>query len=126
MPPPDAVITFLPVRDLDATHRFYHDVLGLPLALDQGACRIYRVANGGFVGFCRREGATPVEGVIITLVTPDVDGWHRRLTAGGIDADGPPRHNPTYDIHHFYTRDPDGWAVEVQRFDDPRWAAGAG
>ncbi|MHC5114672.1 MAG: VOC family protein [Planctomycetota bacterium] len=119
----ESLITFLPVRDLDATHRFYGDLLGLPLALDQGSCRIYRVASGGFVGFCRRADAQPAAGVIVTLVTPDPDGWHERLTAAGVETDGAPRLNPDYHIHHFYTRDPDGWAVEVQRFEDPRWTA---
>lgn len=122
----DALITFLPVADLDATHRFYGGVLDLPLALDQGACRIYRVAGGGYVGFCARPGASAVPGVIVTLVTDDVEAWHRRVTDAGIETDGPPRRNPRYDIVHFYTRDPDGWAVEVQRFEDPRWDGRAG
>ena len=73
------LITFLPVTDLGATHAFYGEVLGLPLAVDQTSCRIYRVTPGGFIGFCRREDAASVAGVIVTLVTDDVDAWHRRL-----------------------------------------------
>jgi catechol 2,3-dioxygenase-like lactoylglutathione lyase family enzyme len=117
----DALITFLPVADLERTHAFYNGVLGLPLALDQGSCRIYRVAGGGFVGFCAKDGAGAVPGIIVTLVTDDVDAWHARVTEAGLETDGAPRLNPQYDIYHFYTTDPDGWAVEVQRFEDPRW-----
>ncbi|MHC5028784.1 MAG: VOC family protein [Planctomycetota bacterium] len=126
MPAPDALITFLPVRDLEATDGFYRGVLGLPLAVDQGSCRIYRVAGGGFIGFCQHPDAAAIDGVIVTLVTDDVDGWHARLTRAGVATDGSPRHNPTYAIRHFYTRDPDGWAVEVQRFDDASWSHAEG
>ena len=125
MPPPDASITFLPVRDLEATHRFYHGVLGLPLALDQGTCRIYRVAGderaGGFIGFCRREDVNVADGVIVTIVRDDVDEAHAHLSGADWPTDGPPRLHPDYQIYHFYTRDPDGWSVEIQRFEDPRW-----
>ena len=44
----DQQITFLYTRDLAATARFYEDVLGLPLTVDQGDCRIYRVSADGF------------------------------------------------------------------------------
>ena len=50
-------VTFLHTVDLDATAHFYESMLGLPLALDQGVCRIYRVAAGAYVGFCRRTEA---------------------------------------------------------------------
>jgi catechol 2,3-dioxygenase-like lactoylglutathione lyase family enzyme len=45
----DQQVTFLYVRDLEASTRFYGELLGLPLALDQGVCRIYRVAAGAFI-----------------------------------------------------------------------------
>jgi catechol 2,3-dioxygenase-like lactoylglutathione lyase family enzyme len=125
MPTPDALITFLPVRDLDATHRFYHEVLELPLVIEQSGCRVYRTVGSAYLGFCRREEVNVAKHVIATFVTDDVDGWHRRLVEHGVETDGPPRHNPTYALYHFFARDPDGWAVEVQRFDDPEWA-GAG
>jgi len=80
----DAQIVFLVPRDLEATTHFYVDGLGLPLALGQGTCRIIRVAPGAFNGFCRRDAAPNPDGVIVTLVTEDVDGWFHRLRARGI------------------------------------------
>ena len=55
----DSVITFLPTRDLAQTAQFYEKVLKLELALDQTRCRIYRVAKGGFLGFCLKDSVTP-------------------------------------------------------------------
>ena len=41
--PIDSQITFVYSRDLARSSRFYEEVLGFPLAVDQGGCRIYRV-----------------------------------------------------------------------------------
>jgi catechol 2,3-dioxygenase-like lactoylglutathione lyase family enzyme len=118
-PPFDQQITFLYTRDLEASARFYEGVLGLPLVLDQGTCRIYRAAQAGYLGVCARADAPPGQqsALIITLVTPDVDGWYARLIASGVAIEHPPRHNPIYAIYHFFLRDPNGYLIEIQRFE---------
>jgi hypothetical protein len=45
-----------------------------------------------------------------------LDRVHRAVTAAGIQTDGPPRFNADYGVYHFFTKDPDGYTVEVQRF----------
>ena len=78
-PPFKQFVTFLHTTDLAATANFYERTLALPLARDQGTCRIYKISAGGYLGFCAHlEPASP-QGVIATLVTEDVDGWHERL-----------------------------------------------
>lgn len=64
---------------------------------------------------------TDPDRVVLTLVTDDVSGWHARLTEAGARVDGPPRQNERFRIFHFYAFDPDGYRVEIQRFDDPAW-----
>lgn len=120
MTPPtfDGLVTFVFAPDLDAAHAFYHDVVGLELALDQGPCRIYRVATGAWLGVCTHDDHAPNDGVIVTLVTDDVDGVWQRLVDRGVETDGAPRMNERFGIYHFFTRDPAGWRVEVQRFVD--------
>ena len=98
----DAQITFCYTPDLEGTAAFYADVVGLPLVLDQGACRIFRVREGAYLGFCRRDGAPRPEGVILTLVSDDVDGWYRDLRARGAQVDEAPSHNDTFGIYHFF------------------------
>ena len=117
----DAQITFCYTDDLAATSEFYENLLELPLVLDQGACRIYRVARGGFIGFCGKATSPKPEGIIITLVTDDVDGWYERLAARGVEFDQPPAHNPKFNIYHCFLRDPSGYLIEIQKFEDPRW-----
>lgn len=113
-------VTFLFTSDLAATARFYEQTIGLPLVLDQGSCRIYRVSADGFVGFCQRAGAAPT-GVILTFVAEDVDGWFAQLVARGIVIEKAPAFNPDYNIYHCFLRDPNGYLLEIQRFCDPAW-----
>lgn len=121
--PIDAQITFIYTSDLDASARFYESVLGLPLAVDQGSCRIYRVLEGrAYLGICQGEAAPEdLSGLIITLVASDVDGWYERIVERGWPCDHPPRHNVTYKIYHFFLRDPSGYRIEIQRFDRDDW-----
>ncbi|MEN8241702.1 MAG: VOC family protein [Chloroflexota bacterium] len=118
----DQQITFLSVADIARTDKFYNQQLGLALALDQGGCRIYQVAEGAFIGACQRENLPEKkEGVVFTLVTEDVDGWHQHLVEQGIEVEQPPAENLTYNIYNMFFRDPDGYLLEIQRFLDPDW-----
>lgn len=123
----DAQITFLYVSDLQRSADFYENVLGLQLVTDQGSCRIYRAAGRqAYLGIC--EGAATeanVDTLIFTLVTADVDGWFRRVTSRGWPCEDPPSTNARYNIYHFFLRDPDGYKLEIQRFLDDDWNAGA-
>ena len=99
-------ITFLYTRDLENTASFYEEVMGLHLALDQGTCRIYRVSQDGYLGFCQREDFdSPHTGVIFTLLTPQVGQWHQRLMEQGVHFEKPPSYNPRFKIY----------------FEDPAW-----
>jgi catechol 2,3-dioxygenase-like lactoylglutathione lyase family enzyme len=119
----DAQITFCSTQDLGKTARFYEEVLGLPLALDQGACRIYRVADRAFIGFCEHLEPARTAGIILTLVTDDVDGWHARLVAQGVVFERAPSLNARFQIYNCFLRDPNGYLIEIQRFEDPRWSS---
>ena len=117
-------ITFLYTKDLETTADFYENVLGLPLALDQGDCRIYRVSPESFLGFCRREQAPDKPaGIIFTFVTDDVDGWADKLKEKGVVFEKEPALYEQYGIYNCFFRDPNGYLLEIQRFLNPDWAA---
>ncbi|RVU36836.1 VOC family protein [Hwanghaeella grinnelliae] len=121
----DEQITFLYVADMDRAAAFYGEVLKLPLVLVQPAgCRIYRTGPGAFIGLCaaREDKGPGGDGVVLCLVTQDVDNRFEQLSKAGVDCDGPPRLNPNYGIYHFYFRDPDGYLLEIQRFEKQNWA----
>lgn len=116
-PDVDAQITFLFVEDLERSAAFYGETLGLELARDQGACRIYRTTGAAYLGLCDHRPAAP-GAVIVTLVADDVDGWADRLAGAGLAVDGP-RASEAFGIYHCFVTDPDGHMVEIQRFDQP-------
>lgn len=113
----DSQLTFLFVEDLAASATFYGDVLGLELARDQGACLIYKVTNDAYLGLCNHREPDP-GGIIITLVSDDIDAWAARLQAAGHNVEGPSA-NERFALYHCFVHDPDGHLVEIQRFDDP-------
>lgn len=113
-------ITFLHSDDLQTTRHFYCDILGLPLVRDQGSCLIFRVTKSAFIGFC--EHITKINSdrsVILTLVTDEIDEWFTLLKEKGINLISEPKHNPKFLIYHFFFHDPDGYWIEIQRFDVP-------
>ena len=113
-------ITFLHTQDLEETRHFYAHILGLPLVRDQGTCLIFRATEGAFIGFCEHiEPILPGRKVILTLVSEDVDGWYETLKARGARLVDPPKKHPKFQIYHFFLIDPDGYWVEIQRFDHP-------
>lgn len=124
----DQLVTFFYTADLPATAAFYEEVLQLPLVLDQGVCRIYRVSESGFIGFCTQVTAVgagqtspQLRGAIITLVSRDVDGWYTFLRQHNIAIEKPPTLNEKFNIYHLFVRDPNGYLVEIQTFLEETW-----
>ena len=68
-----------------------------------------------------RPDAVDPTGVIVTLVTDDVNGWHERLAAAAVVCERPPNRNQRYAIYQAFYRDPDGYLIEIQQFLDPEW-----
>jgi len=132
--PFDQHVTFLYAEAPEACWRFYEEVLGLTLAQDQGSCRIYEVAPGSraFLGICRARaprasGDPRIEGgTVVTFVVQDVEGWHARLRARGVDVVSAPARSEAYGVTSFFFRDPAGYTLEIQRFERPDWPAPGG
>jgi catechol 2,3-dioxygenase-like lactoylglutathione lyase family enzyme len=115
-------ITFFYTHNLNASIKFYEEMLGFELWLDQGTCRIYTVTGSGYLGLCQTsEISTPSadkqSSVIFTLVTQQVDEWFEYLKERGIKFEKPPTLNEKYNIYHCFLRDPSGYLIEIQRFE---------
>lgn len=129
-PPLDQQVTFLYAENPEECWRFYEEVLELPLVQDQGSVRIYAVdGHRAFVGICTARGPRASEnprvvgGVVLTLVSRDVEGWHAYLTAKGVVLPMAPAYSEAYRITHFFFQDPAGYTLEIQRFERPDWPA---
>lgn len=117
-------ITFFYYPDIGLVRPFYEDVLGFELVLDQGLARIYRIAPGSYFGIVdgNRGHVRHQEksAVLLTIVAPDVEDWHAKLSALGVRGLTEMRRGAYCD--HFFFEDPAGYAVEIQRFHSPEIA----
>jgi hypothetical protein len=121
----DQQVIFIFPEDLLASADFYERIIGLPLVQDQGDCRIYRVAGEAFLGICScRPGRSSTPGsIVLTFVTPDVEGWYAYMKSMDVPTKAPPAETPAHRIFNFYATDPGGHVLEFQRFLDPTWPA---
>ena len=118
-------IVFLPVRDLEAIRLFYNVLLGLPVALNQKQCMIFRVGakeNRGYWGFCKslKTKMSEPEKICLTLVVTSreaVDQWHSKLVKKGVKCTKGPNHRPQFHIYNALFRDPMNYTLEIQSFD---------
>lgn len=120
----DQMINFRYVADLGRSKIFYEEIMGFPLRLDQGACRIVETnqQGGGLLGYCVNQEKSALTGSgIITLVTTEVDEWYEYLLGRAVKISQPPTFNQKFKIYHFFFEDPDGHRLEIQEFRDSDW-----
>lgn len=120
VPGVQATIVFLYYRDLPRAQRFYEDVLGLTLSVDQGFCRIYQIARSSFVGLVdEAQGlhrASDAKPVTLSFVTDEVDAWFERLVARGVTIRHPLADAARHPTRGFVAEDPEGYLIEFETF----------
>lgn len=116
--PNQLAITFLYYRDLPAAMRFYEDVMGLPLAIDQGWCKIYRICEGAHVGLVDESRGmnkwAEVKPVQVCIRVPDVDAWYAYATELALPTLSKLFVNEALGIRAFVFNDPEGYQLEIQ------------
>jgi len=112
-------ITFLYYRDLARAEAFYRDVVGLPLAIDQGrVAKIMALGGGAHLGLVDEAHGmndwTEKKPVQICLRVPDVDAWHAYAEGQGVAGLSEMFQNDTLGIRAFVFEDPEGYQIEIQ------------
>lgn len=111
-------ITFFYYRDLPTAMRFYEDILGLSLAIDQGWCKIYQICPGAHVGLVDESKGmnkwAPTKPVQLCIRVPDVDGWYHYATAAQVQTLSKLFFNDEIGIRAFVFNDPEGYQIEIQ------------
>ena len=116
----EANITFLYYRDIPRAQRFYEDVLGLTLTVDQGYSKIYQVSPTSFVGLVDESKglhrASEAKAVTLSFATEQVDAWYAYLTARGVPMKHPLENGSRHPTRGFVALDPEGYYLEFERF----------
>ena len=117
-----ATVLWLYSNDVNAMSRFYEDVMGFELTVDQGWAMIHATSPSGFIGPV--DGAkgmhswTEEKAVMVSLFTTDLEAWFTHL-----------KNEPSFELREegiveetragamvFVGSDPDGYLVEFDEF----------
>ena len=121
-PPISQNIVFTYTDNLDEASKFFKELMELDFVVDQGPCHIYRMSDKCFLGVCNLpDRPTEQSGVTITIVSDDVDGWYKFLTAKGVEYIKEPSHSPRFNVYSSLFISPHGYRIEIQKFDDKEW-----
>jgi len=117
-----ANIVWLYYKDVPAAQRFYGEVLGLPLMVDQGFAKVYQVSPTSFVGLVdEAQGlhrASETKAVTVSFVTEQIDEWHQYLVSRGVKIRNPLANATRHPTRGFVALDPEGYFLEFERFLD--------
>ena len=117
-------ITFLYYKDLPRAFVFYRDVMGFPLAIDQGdLAKIVRIAPNAHLGLvdeARGINRWQAEKCVqICIRVEDLEGWHAYLAGHEVDDLSQIFTNDRIGIRAFVLRDPEGYQIEIQQSTRP-------
>ena len=112
------VITWLYYRDLPRAQRFYEDIMGFNMEVDQGWSKIYKIREGAYVGLVDGahgyHKANNIKPVILCLNVEDAEAWHRKLKKNGLEIEEQPHESERLKIKVFMLKDPEGYTIEIQ------------
>ena len=119
----ESQISFLYYKDINKAVQFYEELFNFELTVDQGWAKIYKTANGAFLGLVDEERGylnwRKDKTVMITLVTKtieEVDEWYEKLMKRKIKCLTKPKDIEEINIRCFLFEDPEGYVVEIQHF----------
>jgi predicted enzyme related to lactoylglutathione lyase len=117
-----ANIVWLYYKDVPAAQRFYEDVLGLQLMVDQGFAKVYQVSPTSFVGLVdEAQGlhrASETKAVTVSFVTEQIDEWYQYFQQRGVKIRNPLASSARHPTRGFVALDPEGYFLEFERFLD--------
>lgn len=112
------VITWLYYNDFEKAVKYYEDVLGFPMVVDQGWSTIHEIREGAYVGVVDGargyHKANPIKPVILCINVIDADAWHKKLTDNGVKIEEKPKESERLKIKVFMFNDIEGYTIEIQ------------
>ncbi|MFQ5738762.1 MAG: VOC family protein [Acidobacteriota bacterium] len=123
-PPIDGQVVFLYYTHFEEASDFYRLVMGFEETFALDWVRIFRTRDGAFIGLvdiAKGKGffkKTETRGVMISLTTQDVDGWHRYLQGKGVKIGQPPADSKETGIRSILFSDPGGYKIEIFKWLD--------
>jgi predicted enzyme related to lactoylglutathione lyase len=125
MTPPsvDGLLTFFYYKDMARAGEFYEKIMGFELVQDQKWAKIFRVADNAYmgcvdgnIGYHKHD---PTKPVMLTVIVDDPDAWYQHFMENGIEPLDKPHDDVELNMRIFLLKDPEGYVIEIQKFNDP-------
>jgi len=115
-----ATVVWFYYKDTDHIRRFYEDVLGFELVVDQGWAWIYQVGPTGFFGPVDEQRGmhryTEMKAVTMSFLTDNIDGWYKYLSGHPAIEMRSDSVNEDEKYRAFVAYDPEGYYLEWDVF----------
>jgi len=112
-------ITWLYYRDLPRAMKFYEEVMGFKMTVDQGWSKIYKVSEDGYLGLVDgahgHHKANNIKPVIFCLNVNDAEAWYKKVTNAGGEIAETLQESQRLKVRVFMFKDPEGYVVEIQQ-----------
>jgi predicted enzyme related to lactoylglutathione lyase len=119
-PSVNGIITFFYYKDLEKASRFYQDIMGFQLEVNQKWAKIFKVADNAYMGCVDGNvgyhKASPTKPVMLTVVVDDPDAWYEHFRAHGVETLSEPHDEESLNLRIFLLEDPEGYVIEIQKF----------
>jgi catechol 2,3-dioxygenase-like lactoylglutathione lyase family enzyme len=118
-----ATVLWTYYSDLAGAERFYEEVMGLELMVDQGWAKVYPTSATGFVGLVDgakgMHQATQDKAITVSFLTTDVDAWLEHMKAAEARERLELRHQEIVEegfVRAFVAYDPENYFLEFDTF----------
>jgi hypothetical protein len=115
-------VLWLYYRDLPTMERFWEELLGVDMIVDQGWAKLYQASPTGFVGLVDGErglhSATEEKSVTVSFFTRDVGAWQARTRRLGLPERDPELGSEGGRVDTWVAFDPEGYFLEWDTFLD--------
>jgi hypothetical protein len=119
LPRINGAVTLFYYDDIATAARWYEEVIGFEKLIDLGWLAMFQVADQAYLGLVSAEAGSqrPIpganKGAILSIVTTDLEKWHRRLFAAGVAGTGQGLEIGCAGLSiEFKVRDPGGYTLE--------------
>ena len=115
-----ATVIWFYYKDMEGVQRFYEDVLGFRLIVDQGWAKIYPVGPTSYFGLVDEQRGmhsyTEQKGVTMSFFTANLDGWYDYLNNSDKIEMRSPAIEEEIPYRAFVAYDPEGYFLEWDVF----------
>jgi len=118
----NATIVWFYYKDMEGVQRFYEEVMGFDLLVDQGWTKIYRIGPTGYFGLVDEQRGmhsyTEDKAVTLSFFTENIDGWYEYLSSNDRVEMRSKKIEVEDEYKAFIAYDPEGYYLEWDVFSD--------